>query len=233
MRVCLLSLVLATALIPTQTVSGLGMQLQPPNPDAIAFDAEWQVYNEPIVVQGLTYYPTRETRMFDGQVMTQVDVYYGVPVYADMSMTPFLLVYVPLTPTRMRTYERGPDGERYFISGRGRFDIPPVGTAGIDAGVPVMMEAPFAPFIGEAPTAPSVATGVESIPPPRVTRGIWVEFDGARWYLDGAAEAFTPDRFVPAGDYHGFPVFRERGPGADRIWIAAVPGGPLTPYKKH
>ena len=46
-------------------------------------EGTWQVSNEPILVQGLIYLPTREYRMFDGQVMTQIGVYQGVPVYAD------------------------------------------------------------------------------------------------------------------------------------------------------
>jgi len=203
------------------------LQFRAPNPDAVAAEADWQINNEPIVAQGLTYYPTRETRMFDGQVMSQIDVYQGVPVYADVSISPFTLAYVPLTTTRMRTYERGPDGERRFISGRGRADLA-VGTSGIEIVEPVIIEAPI-----EAPSAPPTPTRVETIPRPRGTTGVWVEFNGARWYNDGAAQSYTPERFVPAGDYHGFPVYRENGSRADRIWIATVNGGPLTPYRKH
>jgi len=203
------------------------LQFRNPNPDAVAATAEWQINNEPIVAQGLTYYPTRETRMFDGQVMSQIDVYNGVPVYADVSISPFTLAYVPLTPTRMRTYERGPDGERRFISGRGRADLA-VGTSGVEIFEPVIIEAPL-----EVASAPPTPTGMESIPRPRGTTGIWIEFEGARWYHDGAAQSYTPERFARAGDYHGFPVYREKGRAADRIWIATVTSGPLAPYKKH
>jgi len=200
------------------------LQFRNPNPDAVAATADWQINNEPIVAQGLTYYPTRESRMFDGTVMSQIDVYKGVPVYADVSISPFTLAYVPLTPTRMRTYERGPDGDSRFISGRGRAEIGAVATSGSDT---------FAPVINEAPSAPPAPTRVESIPRPRGTTGIWVAFNGARWYNDGAAQSYTAERFVPAGNYHGFPVYRERRRAADRIWIATVNGGPLTPYRKH
>ena len=203
------------------------LQFRNPNPDAVAATAEWQINNEPIVAQGLTYHPTRETRMFDGQVMSQIDVYNGVPVYADVSISPFTLAYVPLTPTRMRTYERGPDGERRFISGRGRADLA-VGTSGVEIFEPVIIEAPL-----EVASAPPTPTGMESIPRPRGTTGIWIEFEGARWYHDGAAQSYTPERFARAGDYHGFPVYREKGRAADRIWIATVTSGPLAPYKKH
>lgn len=223
MRLYLLSLVLATVVLAVPPASGQGMQLRTPNPDATAADAEWQIRNEPIVAAGLTYYPTHETRMFDGQVMTQIDVYKNVPVYADMSIEPFTLVYVPLTPTRMRTYERPPDG-RWVVSGRGRIDTPTVGTAGT---------VPSAPAIVEPPTPARSPSIVESIPGPRGTTGIWVRFEGARWDNDGAAQPYSADRFIRIGDYHGFPVYRERGNRAARIWIAAVKGGMLTPYEQR
>lgn len=125
---CLFGLLILIVVVPARPVAGQGLQYESPFPDAFSAFAEWEINHEPIVANGLTYYPTRETRMFDGQVMMQVDVYEGVPVYTDVSrLLLFELVFVPLTPTRMRTYERGPGGERWFISGRGRFDIPPVG----------------------------------------------------------------------------------------------------------
>src|SRR5262249_18375389 len=46
----------------------------------IAEYAAWQFNGEPILVGGGVYYPTRETRIFDGQIMTQIDVYQRVPV---------------------------------------------------------------------------------------------------------------------------------------------------------
>jgi len=200
------------------------LQFRAPNPDAVAAEADWQINNEPIVAQGLTYYPTHESRMFDGQVMSQIDVYEGVPIYADVSIAPFTLAYVPLTPTRMRTYERAPDGERRFISGRGRADIRAVATAGTETGPPVIIE---------APSAPTTPTGVESILRPRGTAGIWIEFNGARWYHDGAAESYTPERFVRAGDYHGFPVYQKRGDSSGEIYIPSVEDGPLARFRRR
>lgn len=206
-------------------------QLQAPYPDAVAADADWQIHDEPIVAGGLTYYPTRETRMFDGRVMMQMDVYQNVPVYADVSIQPFTLAFVPLTPTRVRTYERGPEGERWFISGRGRPDIGALAVVGAvgTAGDVVEVEPSVAL---EAAIVPSAPAGIESIPAPRRNAGVWVEFSGVRWYSDGTAEPYSPERFVRAGDYHGFAVYREKE-GGDRIWIAAVTGGPLAPYRKH
>jgi hypothetical protein len=73
-------------------------------------------------------------------------------------------------------------------------------------------------------------TSIESIPRPEAGNGVWLEFDGARWYSAGEAVPFTPDRFEPGGRYRGFPVYREKGGSANRIWVAAVQDGPLAPY---
>jgi hypothetical protein len=62
---------------------------------------------------------------------------------------------------------------------------------------------------------------------------VWLEFDGARWYSAGEAAPFTPDRFEPAGMYRGFPVYREKGGSANRIWVSVVLDGPLAPYVRQ
>ena len=83
------------------------------------------------------------------------------------------------------------------------------------------------------PVAPeSGARGVETIPSPRSNEGIWVEFNGARWYSAGPAIPFAADRFNPVGEYHGFPVYRERGGQSNEVWIPAVKDGPVVPYKR-
>jgi len=198
------------------------MQLRIPTPSVTAAAADWQINNEPIIVQGLTYYPTRESRMFDPQSMMQVDVYKDVPIYADVSREPFTLVYVPVTPDRMRTYERPPDDNPTMISGRGRAEPRAVGTSGTLPPEPP----PVAP-------APTPLAGLESIPPPRRMEGIWVQFQGLKWYNDGTAVSYAPERFVRIGDYHGFAVYRERSGSPDRIWITTVRGGLLTTYKRR
>ncbi len=199
------------------------IQYRTPLPEVTAAYAPWQIAADPIVVQGLIYYPTRETRMFDGAVMTQVDVYEGVPVYADPTREPFTLVYVPLTRFNLRTYERAADPGVPVISGRGRPMAQAVPTAGVTE--------PEGEI--ETPIATTLSRGavLESIPPPRENGGVWIPFNGQRWYSDGAAVSYAADRFVQIGTYYDFPVFKDTMGAADRILVPAVIGGPLTPYK--
>lgn len=73
---------------------------------------------------------------------------------------------------------------------------------------------------------------VESIPQPRSNGGIWLDYAGARWQVDGGGVAFAPGRFVRIGDYHGFPVYRARTGPADVIYIPSVQGGALAVYRR-
>jgi hypothetical protein len=78
-------------------------------------------------------------------------------------------------------------------------------------------------------------TRIEMIPRPaaRAQNGVWLEFNGSRWYLDGAAVSFSPDRFEPIGEYRGFPVYRDKSGRKDEIWVSVVKDGPVAPYAKR
>jgi hypothetical protein len=85
-------------------------QFRTPVPEVTAANAEWQINGEPVMVDGVVYNPTREFRQFDGQVMMQVGLFRGVPVYADATLEPYSELYVPVGGLRMRAYERRRDG---------------------------------------------------------------------------------------------------------------------------
>ena len=55
----------------------------------------------------------------------------------------------------------------------------------------------------------------------------------AKWYSNGDAVAYSPNRFAQIGDYRGFPVYREKDDQKDAIWVAIVQDGPLAPYSKR
>jgi hypothetical protein len=216
-------------------------QFRTPPPDVSAAMAAWQVSNEPIIVQGLAYLPTREFRLFDGQVMVQVGIYQGVPVYADATLEVYSLVYVPVGAQRMRTYERVRDRELAGTTGsrtptfpvRSPSAAPPeeriVATAGTLAASAVGAMA--------IPSVPGnvLATGrtVESIPRPTGADGVWLYFNGRRYYSAGPAVPFSNERFRLIGQHEGFPVYQETSGNHNQIWVAVVNGGPVAPYEKR
>jgi hypothetical protein len=108
-------------------------------------------------------------------------------------------------------------------------DSSAVGTSGRSASsVPTVVGAISAPDR----TRPR-RTSIESIPRPSATNGVWLEFDGARWYADGPAATFSPDRFEPIGEYRGFPVYRDKTSKKGEIWVSVVKDGPVAPYTKR
>jgi hypothetical protein len=73
---------------------------------------------------------------------------------------------------------------------------------------------------------------VESIPPPQTNAGVWIEFNGARWFAGGSSQLFFEERFVQIGDYHGFPVYRVKNGPSNEIWIPIFAGGSLASYRR-
>lgn len=82
-----------------------------PPPTVTAASAAWQASGEPIFHAGNFYYPAGSTVFFDGKVMVRTGSYEGVPLYADVTLEPFSIVYVPVAGSLMRPYERRRDGE--------------------------------------------------------------------------------------------------------------------------
>jgi hypothetical protein len=184
-----------------------------PAPPEAAPDSAWQFTSEPILMAGLVYYPTRGTRFFDPMLMTEVGAYGGVPIYADVTQQPYTVVYAPIGRGLVRTYE---------INSQRTQTTAPVGTAG-------SMLLPATPRSSPFDSVPT-RTHVESIPPPAGNNGVWLEYDGRRWYSSGPAAIMSADRFVRLGEYRGFAVYRERESSNGVIWVEVVKDGPLAPY---
>jgi hypothetical protein len=224
MRRFLSGVVLLVAVLLPNVGNAQVFQFRTPPPDTSAAGADWQINGEPIVVGGLTYTATRGFRLFDGQVMAQAGMFENVPVYADLTMAPFSELYVPLGNGRMRVYERRRDYEPAVASRES------VGTNG--ASVPRVASESASTVLPRRVRAQRT-TIITAVPPSPATRGIWLEFNGARWYSSGPAVSFSPGRFQPAGEYHGFPVYRDTTGDPDEIWVSVVKDGPLAPYRKQ
>lgn len=222
MRALWVGVVLSVAVLFPTKGNAQVFQFRTPPPDVSAAGAAWQINGEPVVVGGLTFYPTRGFRLFDGQVMAQTGLYDGVPVYADVTIEPFSELYVPLGNGRMRVYER----RRETLA----VPVPPepVGTAGAVVPRPAADTA-----VLPARTRPRRTSIITAVPRSGAVNGVWLEFDGARWYSDGPAVSFSPDRFEPMGEYHGFPVYRDKTGDGEGIWVSVVKDGPLAPYRKQ
>ena len=221
-------------------------QFRTPPPDVSAAASSWQLNSEPIVVSGLTYYATRGFRLFDGQVMAQTGMFAGVPVYSDTTIEPWSELYVPLGSGRMRVYERRRERELAGTTGSHTPTFPVVSASVLPARERVVASEGAVGTAGTAGTiVPRAVSDSAVLPAPARPRrtvitpvqrgaanGVWLEFNGARWYSSGPAASFDPDRFEPVGEYRGFPVYRDKVHGSDAIWVSVVKDGPLAPYRK-
>ena len=80
-------------------------------PRVTAANAPWLYSGDPIYYAGTLYYPRGATTFFDGDVMSRIGTYEGVPLFADATQTPFSVIFVPLGGKMMKPYERKRDGE--------------------------------------------------------------------------------------------------------------------------
>ena len=250
MRGFRLGFVLTVALLVPTIGNAQVFAFRTPPPDVSAAGASWQINSVPIVVGGLTYYPTRGFRLFDGQVMAQSGLFESVPVYADTTIEPYSELYVPVGSGRMRVYERRRERELAGTTGShvpsfpvdspsvpaprdrivlGASDDRTVATGG--SSVPRAVSDSASAVMQEQRTRPgrTVMTPVQD----GVHNGVWLAYNGGRWYSDGLAASFSDDRFEPVGEYHGFPVYRDKISGSADIWVSVVKDGPLAPYRKQ
>jgi len=215
-----------------------------PPPVVTAASAPWQLSRDPIFYAGAFYEPSGPVAFFDGKVMVRTGVYDTVPLYEDATLQPYSVVYVPIGGLLMRPYVRQAD-DRFSLTRRDEslylpetdsmapripegYALVPVGTLGTLSRAPdVQPEPPF-----EAVGVVSVTTSGTPETGPQMS-GAWIEFEGSRWFSAGRAVDYDPARFVRAGEYRGFPVYRERGGAGDRLFVTVVPDGPLAPFERR
>lgn len=226
----------------------------PPAPDAAVAANTLLSSGQPIYFAGSVYYRTGPTVFFNGNEMVRVGSYEGIPLYIDTSIEPYSIVFVPAASNLMRPYEKRREGElagtvgsrvssfpiqrdtERALGGGARaaapYAVPPVPLTATETPEPVGTSGNVVP----APVLPPIArvepTIMQSIPGPQSSVGVWIEFESVRFYPAGGAVVFSPDRFVPIGEYHGFPVYRDRNGREGEIYIPAYRDGALTPYRR-
>jgi len=237
MRAFVLSCFAIVAMLVPKVGSAQASPLRTSPPRVNAATADWQLNSEPIIVSSTLFQATRATRMFDGQAMVQVGVYQRVPVYADVTLEPNSVVYVPVARNQLRVYERRRDHDLEGTAGNRPPSLPvessasapsrerAIGTVGtiVPAGVGVANVVPHAP-----------RTVMETIQQPRRgSNGVWLDFVGVRWYSSGVSASYSANRFTKVGEYRGFPVYVETAGRKDTIWVQVTNGGPLAPYARR
>jgi hypothetical protein len=234
---------------------------QPTPPPLVTAENEtWFLAGDPIEWAGDFYYPAGPPVFFNRYQMVRAGSYRGIPLYTDSTQTPYSFVLVPMGGDRLRPYERLRGGALAGTTGTNAPSFPTeVGGEGDNLAAQVARQAPGpatmarAYDVGTAPEAPSPTQAVgttgrvtpaptssrslelpgriDSAIPPRGVNGIWVNYNGARWFQAGTAVAGDRTDLTPAGEYRGFTVF-QRGGDTSTIYIESTPGR-FAPYKRR
>lgn len=249
------------------------VSLPSPPPIVVADAEEWYRSGEPIAFAGTLYYPAGAIRHFDGNRMVRTGAHRGVPFYADTTLEPYSLIFVPLEGGLVQPYERRRDGDLAGTTGSTAPSFPVAISAeaaatgagalgiGATAGPPDRVQ----PFIISATgvTGATGATGAmgatgatgavgtigvvsdergtarrarafATLEKPTGFNGVFVTYQGIRWRSAGPAVAYSEARFEVAGDYHGFPLYIDRGVEAEAARTIYLPStdGLVAPYER-
>jgi hypothetical protein len=189
-----------------------------PDPAVTASGAAWQVDGDPVFFEGNWYDPEGSTVFFNGSAMIRSNTYRDVPLYVDATGDTHNVVYLPIGGRLMRTYERRLN-QRDDSAASLREEPVVAATVASDKTVTVASRASV-PVVKSPSRRPA-------------GEGIWIEFDGARWYSAGPAVTYAAGRFTLIGRSRGFPVYRENDTAASRVYIPATADGLLAPYARH
>lgn len=225
---------------------------RPTDPPIVTAENDlWYRRGEPLVYSGEFYYPAGAVVFFNGDTMVRTGHYNGVPVYADTTLEPHSILFVPIGRGQMQPYERRRTGDLAGTSGSRPPSFP--GQApGMPAALPIESISTFttepgavatsgrgspAVALAEAGEAPSMATEGTAIPRrqrsgrPFSYDSVSVRFMGEKWVMAGPS---GPRRvgLVEIARYKGFPVYAEKGKERSQIYLPIAPGR-LAPFKRQ
>jgi hypothetical protein len=236
------------------------VQSRPTDPPIVTADNEsWYQFREPLQFAGDAYYPAGPVVFFNGNTMVRTGHYNGVPLYADTTLEPYSIVYVPVRRGLMQPYERlrrgdlaGTTGSRtpsfpVRLAPTPGASTPSVAISPTDFPQPIGAVSTFTPDSGaaavgqaflqapaSAPAPPTMILPregpVATLMRPESNDGVWIMFRGERWLSAGAAVVLTDAEFSQAGDYSGFPVYTRRNVSEDMIYVPTR-GGLVAPYR--
>jgi hypothetical protein len=223
---------------------------RPTDPPIVTAENEkWYRLAEPLQFAGDLYYPAGAQVFFNGNTMVRTGHYNGVPLYADTTLEPYSLVFVPIGRGVMQPYERPRRGDLAGTTGS-RAPSFPVGheyegsTVLAAAAPPTNLPRPigaigaYTPGLGPSPQAAAGAAApaqAETQPVvvllrPENNDGIWIMFNGAKWISAGSAVPLRAAEFQLVGDYAGFPVFARQGAKENVIYLPTR-AGLIAPYR--
>ena len=239
------SLIVVIAVLFAAPIAAQVQSRPTPAPIVTAENDNWYRTGQSIPFAGEDYYPAGPNVFFNGNTMVRTGDFNGVPLYADTTLEPYSIVYVPIGRGLMKPYERPRRGD---LEGTVASRTPsfPLGAAGVrsaaarEPAAPAPIAPPPAGTLGvETPAAVGTAGIVDTSPRPLATLrrpatndGIWVSFNGGKWVSSGTAIPLDSRAFTVVGDYAGFPVFAMADGSRQDVIYLPTREGMVAPYRK-
>lgn len=207
----------------------------------------WYRGGEPVVFAGDEYHRAGARVFFNGNTMVRTGDHNGVPLYTDTTLEPYSIVYVPVERGQLQPYERRRRGDLAGTTGSRTpsFVVSSATASTVDARMQAALSPPPPTPYAASPVEPpaftarvvAVASPVTADPDvfslmPEGFNGIWVVYDGAKWWSDGQAVLLRSTDHRLVGTYAGFPVFASRGATDDVIYVPSR-AGLVAPYRRE
>lgn len=214
---------------------------RPTDPPIVSAENDsWYRLGEPVVVSGEFYYPAGPTTFFNGNVMVRVGHYNGVPLYANTTLEPHSVVFVPIGRNLMQPYERPRTGDLAGTTGSRLPSFPGRGEF-LPREIPTIEAPATATAAASTVPQPVATTGIELTLPviPAPQRGkpftydsVSVQFMGEKWVMAGPSVEMPSD-LVQIAEYKGFPVYALKGQQSERIYLPLTAGrvAPFVPRR--
>lgn len=239
-------IILSTALCMTAASVAAQINYHPtPAPIVTAESEPWYLAGEPVMFAGNIYYPAGPQVHFNANEMVRSGFFHAIPLYTLTTIEPYSKVFVPIDRGLMQPYERRRTRELAGTVGSTVPSFPVVrssepeavtGTTGQGAAPPSLIDfdrqarpagvqrqagaagsAAIQGDPGYAPGSGYVAARKEPLP----NHGLFVQYNGRRWFAAGSPRPLDRAGMKRIGEYHGLPVYASpRDPGA--IYVPAT-----------
>lgn len=201
-----------------------------PAPLVTAENEPWYAAGEPVMFAGHIYYPTGPQVHFNGNEMVRSGFFHAIPLYTRTTIEPYSKVFVPISGGLMQPYERRREGEMAGTVGSTAPSFPVARSSEAVGDVAIRQAAappgiigytvtpPAQPAVSEAPPEQIAGTTGTVMPPvrarapvrpPQGHHGLFIEFDGQRWFGAGKTAPLDTLRLRPVGEHHGLTVYAD------------------------
>jgi hypothetical protein len=224
--------------VTAAAANGQAIYRPTPAPEVTAVLESWYVNGEALIYGGNVYYPAGPKVHFVPHEMVETGSYRGIPLYSKTTLEPMSVVFVPVGRGLLQPYERrragtvGSQTPSFPVVRTGPEPVGTTGGGGTDSRV-LFLEEPPPDVAAEVPPAAAPWRDPREPKEPGPRDGIFITFEGVRYYSEGPPAKLDPALLIQAGEHLGWPVYRQRGDASLYVPVTKEPDAPLARYRRR